>query len=184
MIRYALAVLLIAVSAQARAQDQDRGLAIWSKIYQVFSHPRCANCHVGDDVPIWSGASYGAARPHGMNIHAGSTGDGAEAIACTTCHTPNNSQTPHGPPGAIGWKLPPAKMQWFGKSSAEICGQIKDPARSLASIGKIAEHIETEPLVKWGWSPGAGREPAPYSVYELVEFVKQWDEAGAPCPAK
>jgi hypothetical protein len=37
------------------------------------------------------------------------------------------------------------------------------------------------------WSTGAGRrdlvgEPPPYSVAELVEFLKQWEAAGAPCP--
>ena len=45
MTRYVLVILLIAGPALA----QDPGLAAWSKIHEVFSHPRCANCHVGPD---------------------------------------------------------------------------------------------------------------------------------------
>ena len=176
-------LLLVLLVGPARAQDP--GLAAWDKVYQVFSHPRCGNCHVGaDNVPIWSGPSYGPkAGPHGMNINAGASRIGAETIACSTCHTLHNSQLPHGPPGANGWSLPPASMQWFGKSSSEVCAQIKDRARNgERSIAQIAEHIERAELVRWGWTPGPGREPAPYSAAELAEFVRQWDAAGAPCP--
>ena len=183
MFRYVLALFLMATPALA----QDTGLALWGKIYEVFSHPRCANCHVGpDNVPIWSGSDYGPkARPHGMNINGGASRTGAEYIACNACHTEHNALPPHGPPGAKGWQLAPATMQWFGKSSAEICAQIKDPAHNGGrTVADVAKHIEDEPLVHWGWTPGPGREPAPYSVPQLVEFFKQWDAAGAPCPAK
>ena len=182
-IRYLLAMLLMATPGFA----QDTGLSMWRKIYEVFSHPRCANCHVGpDNVPIWSGPSYGPyPRPHGMNINAGESRIGAEYIACSTCHTRHNSQVPHGPPGAPRWLLPPVSMQWFGKSTSEICAQIKDPERNGdRPIAKIAEHIEHDEVVHWGWAPGPGREPAPYSAAELVEFVKQWDAAGTPCPTE
>jgi len=181
MIRHLLAMLLMTTPALA----QNTGLVIWGKIYEVLSHPRCANCHVGsDNLPIWSGISYGPqARPHGMNINAGASRSGAEYIACSTCHTLHNSQVPHGPPGARLWLLPPVSMQWFNKSSTEICAQIKDPLRNgQRTIAGIAEHIDQEDLVHWGWAPGPGREPPPYSAAELVEFVKQWNETGAPCP--
>ena len=183
MIRHVIPMLLVAAPAFA----QETGLAAWGKIYEVFSHPRCANCHVGSDsVPIWSGSSYGPdARPHGMNIHGGASRIGAEYIACSTCHTQHNSELPHGPPGAPVWLLPAVEMQWFGKASAEICAQVKDPARNgNRTVAKVAEHIERDELVHWGWAPGPGREPAPYSVAQLVEFLKQWDAAGAPCPTK
>ncbi|MEW6640981.1 MAG: hypothetical protein AB1586_10790 [Pseudomonadota bacterium] len=183
MIRHVLAILLISTPAAA----QDQGPQLWSKIYEVFSHPRCANCHVGpDNVPIWSGSSYGPKpRPHGMNINAGMSRIGAETIACGTCHGLHNSQVPHGPPGAQEWLLPPPDMQWFGKSSAEICAQIKDPARNGGrTIDKIAEHIAQSEVVHWGWAPGPGREPAPSSAAQLVEFVREWGAAGAPCPTQ
>jgi len=183
MIRYVFALLLLATPAVA----QDTGLAMWSKIHEVLSHPRCANCHVGpDNVPIWSGSTYGPkARPHGMNINAGASRTGAEHIACGTCHTPHNAQVPHGPPGAHRWLLPPASMQWFGKSSAEICAQIKDPARKgERTVAQLADHIRHEELVHWAWAPGPGREPPPYSAAQLAEFVQQWEAAGAPCPGR
>jgi hypothetical protein len=66
MTRYVLAMLLMASPALA----QDPGLAAWSKIHEVFSHPRCANCHVGpDNVPIWSGSSYGPKAPRDISKH-------------------------------------------------------------------------------------------------------------------
>jgi hypothetical protein len=126
MTRYVPLILLTVTPALA----QDTSLAVWDKIYKVFSHPRCTNCHVDSyNVPIWSGPSYGPEpRPHGMNISGGTSRVGAEFIACGSCHTEHNSPLPHGPPGAPGWSLPPVEMQWFGKSSADICSQIKDGA--------------------------------------------------------
>ena len=182
MIRYVLVMLLMTTPALA----QDTGLEVWNKIYEVFSHPRCANCHVGpDNVPIWSGPSYGPTRPHAMNINGGASRSGAEHIACNSCHTHHNSQLPHGPPGAAVWLLPPVSMQWFDKSSAEICAQIKDPKRNgNRTIAKVEAHIDHDALVHWGWAPGPGREPAPFSAAQLFGFIKQWDAAGAPCPPK
>ncbi|HET9536219.1 MAG TPA: hypothetical protein VFP43_12870, partial [Mesorhizobium sp.] len=41
------------------AQPTDAGgMAMWEKIYAVFSHPRCANCHVEDARPRWSGPEF------------------------------------------------------------------------------------------------------------------------------
>jgi hypothetical protein len=183
MFRCAFFMLLMMNAAVA----QEAGTAAWTHIHEVLSHPRCVNCHVGpDNLPIWSGASYGTKpRPHGMNINAGASRSGAEYILCSTCHASQNSQLPHGPPGAHIWSLAPVSMQWFEKSSGEICAQIKDPMRNgNRSIAQIVEHIEHEPLVHWAWTPGPGREPAPYSVAQLVEYLKQWDAAGAPCPTK
>lgn len=181
MIRYVSAMLVMTTCALA----QDGGLAGWNQIYEVFSHPRCANCHVGpDNVPMWSGPEYGPdARPHGMNVTGGASRKGVEHIACSSCHTQHNTQLPHGPPGAPVWLLPPISMQWFGKSSAEICAQIKDPTRNGdRTIADVSKHIERDALVHWGWAPGPGRGPAPQSPARLVEFLKQWDPAGAPCP--
>jgi hypothetical protein len=178
--------LLLLVLLVSPALAQDSRLTAWRKIYQVFSHPRCANCHVGpDNVPIWSGSSYGPkARPHGMNINAGPSRKGEDSILCNTCHRHYNALEVHGPPGTKkGWLLAPVSMQWFGKTSAEICAQIKDlPASNgdFSSIAKIAEHVRHEPLVQWGWMPGPGREPAPYSADEVADFLMHWNMG--PCP--
>jgi hypothetical protein len=198
MIRLVLVLLFVATPALA----QDAGLEAWSKIHEVFSHPRCANCHVGDDrVPMWSGRSYGPKpRPHGMNINGGTSRSGDESIPCTSCHTKHNSSVPHGPPGADpdekGWRLAPVSMQWFGKSSAEICEQVKDESRNGGrNIAKLVEHIKDEKLVQWGWKPGLGdlspedrapreREIPRYSREQVIEFLEKWGAAGTPCPTK
>ncbi len=86
-----------------------------------------------DGRAVWLVTRNGIARcaPHGMNITGGADRIGAEnGLWCTTCHNHHNAELPHGPPGAHVWLLAPVAMQWWGKSSAQICEQIKDPARS------------------------------------------------------
>ncbi len=170
---------------EAGSVSQEDGLANWAKIHEVFSHPRCANCHVDDSgIPMWSGPSYGKTRPHGMFISGGETRIGIEFVQCGTCHGRENSPTPHGPPGNEVWLLAPAEMQWFDKSSQEICEQIKDPERNGGrTILEVAEHVSHDPLVHWGWDPGPGREAAPYSAAETTDSILKWQAAGAPCPS-
>ena len=171
------------VPATAPVVDAAVGLPLWDKLNQVFSHPRCANCHVEDARPRWSGAHYGPTRVHAFNVQRGADGFGNPGLRCTTCHFESNSSTLHGPPGAHNWHLAPVSMVWFGKSSAEICAQIKDPARNgNRSLDDIANHIRDDKLVAWGWQPGPGREPAPGSAEETFEALKAWTAAGAPCP--
>ena len=96
-----------------------------------------------------------------------------------------NAAKLHGPPGAPAWHLAPVEMAWFDKSSAEICAQIKDPARNGdRTLDEVAEHVRDDPLVGWGWDPGPGREPAPGSAQEAFSALKRWAEAGAPCPER
>ena len=155
----------------------------WAKIYEVFSHPRCANCHVPEDNrPRWSGPSYGETRFHGMNINGGESRIGAEGLPCSTCHEEANAPVPHGPPGAPHWALAPVEMVWWNRSSAEVCAQIKDEDRNGGrSLAEVADHIAEDPLVLWGWDPGPDREAAPYSAEQVATFVREWDAAGAPC---
>lgn len=192
----AMACSILAVASVQAAEDglavssgqslaPQAALATWGKIYEVFSHPRCANCHVPEDNrPRWSGAHYGEdAQYHGMYINGGVSRSGAESIVCTTCHQKENSEVLHGPPGAEVWALAPLEMVWWEKSSAEICAQIKDPSRNgQRSLQAVADHIDHDALVHWGWNPGLGREPAPYSAKEVVKFINDWAASGAPCP--
>lgn len=116
----------------------EEGLAHWQTFYEVASHPRCSNCHVGpSNVPMWSGPSYGKTRPHGMNINADESRIGVEALVCSTCHTTlsepneNANRTPHAAPRvASTWGLAPVEAEWFGKSSNYVCNQLKDPQRN------------------------------------------------------
>ena len=111
------------------------GLANWQKFYEVASHPRCRNCHVGpNNIPMRSGPSYDKPKPHGMKINAGPSRVGAETVPCTFCRSiqaKTNAKTnalPHSPPKvAMTWALPPVKAAWFGKSSTYICNQLKNP---------------------------------------------------------
>lgn len=168
------------------------GLENWAKFYEVASHPRCANCHVGpENLPMWSGPSYGETRPHGMAINAGESRIGAEAVMCQTCHTtlkesrPDANTIPHAAPRvAMAWMLAPVEAEWFGKSSADICTQLKDPERNgNRSIRDVAAHLDHDLILHWAWNPGGTREPAPYSLQESMDFLMKWSAAGAPCPA-
>jgi hypothetical protein len=166
--------------------DAERGLPEWERIHAVLSHPRCANCHVEDDRPRWSGTHYGATRTHAFNVRRGEDGSGFgnPGLRCTTCHLEANSPVPHGPPGAPLWHLAPAEMVWFGKSSSEICEQIKDPKRNGGrTLEEIAAHVRNDSLVAWGWEPGPGREPAPGSAEETFAAIERWTNYGAPCPS-
>ena len=109
---------------------------------------------------------------------------GAEnGLLCLSCHTPHNSLLKNGPPGAVPWLLAPLNMQWYGKSSAEICEQVKDVRRNgNRSLEALAHHVEADPLVNWGWSPGVGRDPAPYTSADTAGFIRAWARQGAPCP--
>ncbi len=166
--------------------DREAGLSAWAKIYEVFSHPRCASCHVDDGKPMWSGDHYGGTRVHGMNV--GGDPDqllGSPGLMCTTCHMAENSSKLHGPPGNDVWHLAPKEMVWWQKSSTYICAQIQDPERNGGrTIAEIEEHVAKDSLVAWGWNPGPGREPAPYSASQTAAFINIWIQNGAPCPAE
>jgi len=114
--------------------SREDGLAAWDRVYEVASHPRCSNCHVGaSGRPMWSGPTYGRTRPHGMNIVAGESRTGAEYVLCSTCHAyrEGSNDVPHAAPQvAMNWQLAPAEAEWFGKSSIEICEQLRDPKRN------------------------------------------------------
>lgn len=178
------AIAATEVSAETLARET--GLAHWAKVYDVLSNPRCANCHVGDDNrPMWSGPNYGVSRKHGMNINAGTSRSGEEHIACSTCHGATNGTLPHAPPGAAAeWRLAPVEFEWFGKSSREVCEQMRDPARNGGrSANDLAEHVNHDAFVGWGWEPGLGRTPAPLSQAEHEADIRAWGAAGMPCPS-
>lgn len=172
--------------------SNEQGLAAWERIYEVTSHPRCSNCHVGaDNKPMWSGPSFDKTKPHGMNIVAGESRIGAETLACSTCHTtlstdrPDANTTPHmAPKVAMAWQLAPVEAEWFGKPSYEICNQLRDPERNGdRTFMELAAHLDHDLILHWAWKPGGNREPAPYSLQEHVNDILEWGVAGMPCPS-
>lgn len=173
------------------AATEAEGLEAWARIYAVASHPRCANCHTGpSDRPMWSGPSYGEARVHGMNIRAGDSRMGVEYTSCQTCHTTldtdreNANSTPHAAPRvAAFWRLAPVEADWFGRSSVQICEQLRDPAlNGDRDMLALAAHLDHDVILHWAWNPGGGREAAPYSLQDHVTDILTWGVAGMPCP--
>jgi len=184
----ALAFIVLAGLFPADVSAQEAGLAAWDRIYAVASHPRCTNCHVGDSGrPAWEGLGYRTGRLHGMNIVAGESRIGAENIPCRTCHIgaegPND--VPHAAPQLDdAWRLPPVELAWRGKTSAEVCNQLRDPETNDGfNLAELVEHVRTSEFVRWGFEPGADREPAPGSVEDLAQYLLVWGEEGMPCAA-
>jgi len=199
--RFGAALLFLALScAMAAAEGEnvtiappeaatvEEGLAAFDRIYEVASHPRCSNCHVGpDNIPMWSGPTYGdSPRPHGMNVNAGESRIGAETLLCSTCHAYSerlNDQPHAAPQVAMTWMLPPSEAAWFGATPVEICTQLRDPERNGGrDMLAIAAHLDHDLILHWAWNPGGGREPAPYSLQEHVDDILIWGVAGMPCP--
>lgn len=200
MQRIIAAVLALVLAAPAAAEGEnvsinppaegsvskEEGLSAFVRVYEVASHPRCSNCHVGaDNRPMWSGPSYGETRPHGMNIIAGESRIGAETVLCSTCHAYNEGANdgPHmAPQVAMNWQLAPVEAEWFGKTAVEVCNQLRDPERNGGrDFMEIASHLDHDLILHWAWNPGGGREPAPYSLQEHVDDVLAWGVAGYPC---
>ncbi|MFV0360575.1 hypothetical protein [Tropicimonas sp.] len=177
--------------APAAAVSREEGLGAWARIYEVASHPRCQNCHVGaDNIPMWSGPTYGRSRPHGMHISAGESRIGAEYVPCGACHAQlveGAGQAPHmAPQVATYWQLAPVEAAWFGKSSAEVCAQLSDTdLNGGRDQNDLAEYLRDDAvsggMTQWGWNPGGGREPAPYSLEEFANDILAWGAAGFPC---
>lgn len=117
-------------------------------------------------------------------------GYGRLGMSCATCHGDQNAPLPGSPPGAKHWRLAPKHMGWAGQTATELCMQFKDAA---PRIRKVMGHIvrdpegtcptwQPDPLVKWGWEPGPGREPVPGTFDQFTQILTWWMEAGAPCP--
>jgi len=168
---------------------QQEGLAAWDRIFEVTSHPRCANCHVGpSDVPMWSGPSFDKARPHGMAVRAGESRIGVEYVPCATCHVTDTAlerghPVPHDAPRVpAAWQLAPPEAHWFGQSSHKICTQLRDPTRNGGrDLTALATHLDHDVILHWAWNPGGTREPAPYSLQDHVTDLLIWGTAGFPC---
>lgn len=168
------------------------GLAAWDSIHAVLTHRRCLNCHVGaDNVPLWGTAAV-PSRIHGMAINAGDSRIGAETISCNACHHTSirANAVPHAASHTgMDWRLAPLEFQWTDRSSAEICAQLRDPARNgNRDAAGLVEHIlhdaEEIGFITWSFDPGAGREPAPGGLQAHLEDMATWTAAGMPCPAE
>ena len=190
MVCAALAFGLSVVAVAAAAQQPDHvaldGLAAWDRIEPVVTHPRCTNCHVGEDGrPGWGGLGKGRGALHGMNIVAGASRIGAETLPCRTCHLSRAPvlQRPHAPPAVNdAWRLPPAALGWRGLSGSALCRKLRDPARTDGwDAAALAAHVRISAFVAWSFAPGPGRTVPPGGVTSLAQDILEWGRAGAPC---
>jgi len=161
------------------ADINTRSAAIFTELGRVLTHPRCMNCHPAGDRPRQGDAR----RLHEPPVARGPDGHGTETMRCDTCHQKANFD-PGRVPGHPQWHLAPREMAWEGKTIAEICAQIKDPARNGGRKPEdLIAHIGKDTLVGWAWAPGYGREPAPGTQDEAGALVEAWVKSGAACPA-
>jgi len=163
-------------AADARAD----GWSAFAEIASVLTCPRCISCHVPGDAPLQGDGG----RPHNMNVKRGVDGSGTPALRCSTCHQTENSEAVHAPPGAPDWRLPPPRMRmaWLGLGTEALCQSLKDPARNGGrSLAALEEHLRSDAIVNWAWSPGPGRQPPPLSHEAFVARFVAWEQAGAPC---
>lgn len=162
------------------ADTDARSAAVFSELGKVLTHPRCTNCHPAGDRPRQGDAS----RLHQPPVTRGADGHGLPAMRCSICHQ-NANFDPGRMPGHPEWHLAPLEMAWEGKTVAEICAQIKDPARiGGRKVEDLVHHIGEDTLVGWAWAPGAGRSPAPGTQKQAGALVEAWVKTGAACPAK
>ena len=175
---------LKSVSAFASIRSRtERSAAYFTEAGRVFQHPRCLNCHPKERMPTQGDDLHA----HVPTMLATETGHGMPALQCNTCHQPANVST-HllsvgSIPGHPHWALAPASMAWQGLSLAEICEQIKDPARNGGrSLEAIQKHVAEDSLVGWAWRPGDGRAAAPGTQHDFGELISAWIQTGATCP--
>ena len=173
-------VALKPVADFAKLSDSnERAVALFQEAGKVITSARCMNCHPAGERPTQTDRM----TPHQPLVVRGEAGMGAAGgLACTTCHHETNFD-PAGVPGNPKWSLAPIEMAWQGKSLAQICSQIKDPARNGGKdMAALVKHMAEDELVGWGWNPGAGRTPAPGTQKQFGELFKAWADAGAGCP--
>jgi hypothetical protein len=162
-----------------------RSLALFAEAAKVITSPRCMNCHPAGDTAT-QGNDEHVHQPAALR---GEAGVGVPGLPCASCHTDKNFPLAVGAasyqsiPGHPRWGLAPIEMAWQGKTPAEICRQIKDPARNGGrSLALLQEHMTKDDLVGWAWHPGPGRRPAPGTQEEFGTIIAAWMDSGAECP--
>jgi hypothetical protein len=153
-----------------------RSVALFVEAGKVFHHPRCQNCHPGDDRP-----RQGEGRAHQPPVRSGADGAGVPGLRCAARHGEANYDAV-GMPGLAGWHLAPTSMG-LRAPLPTICAQLKDPDKNGSrNLDDVVKHVANDPLVVWAWTPGPGRRPAPGTHATFSALVRAWAETGAECP--
>jgi hypothetical protein len=156
----------------------ERSRALFAEASRVLFHPRCANCHPSGDAPT----QRDDLERHDPPVVRGEHDQGVPGLMCGSCHQDDNAALAR-VPGAPKWQLAPREMAWQDRSAHQVCEQIKDRSRNgNRTLDALVEHVAHDPLVGWGWHPGADRAPAPGTQAEAGALVAAWVASGAECP--
>ncbi len=166
---------LAELGPQADATATSR--AAFAEASKVLTHARCMNCHPSDDQPRQRELN----EVHDPPVAGGMGGFGSPNMYCPTCHQLENVELSR-VPGAPNWHLAPPQMAWLGRTPAQICAQLKDPAKNGGrTLAQLVEHVSKDALVGWAWAPGADREPAPGTQQAFGALMAAWADNGAVC---
>jgi hypothetical protein len=185
-------LLTAAVLAHGQANrpsdaEKSKALAAWDDIVAVLRHPRCLNCHQ-ENVPL-QGDKQRIHIP--LVVRGPGSGEynsqGVSAMRCRNCHNASGndetSGTPGGGDGIDRWRLAPHTMTWQGLSSAKLCEIIQDKSLNGNMDGPaLIHHMDSSPLVIWGWEPGGDRKKVPMLHDDFIDQMKIWVAGGMACP--
>ena len=129
------------------------------KLYPVFSHARCTNCH--GRVNLVTGANH-------------ATGPAAQFSNCTTsgCHTPKEGFPPK------EWQVAPESMSMAGKDARQACATLK----THVTAQQFFTIVQSDELIHWAFNPGGSRLPAPGGYANFLRNSEEWVKGGGYCP--
>lgn len=181
------------ISRATRGRDDAGARAAFQDAYKVFKHARCINCHPAGNAPLQGDEG----RLHAFRVKRGIDGQGVFSAKCTNCHQAKNQSGMHAPPGApdtIKEKANKGESRWHMPSTAtplifqnrtarQICLQLLDKKQNGGlTPEQLVDHVNHDPLVLWGWSPGEGRTAPELTHTQFVQKVKEWIDKGGACP--
>src|SRR4029453_1704573 len=124
MTQFVVAFAVWFIAAAPGQSDSVSSFQAFQKAATVLRHPRCVNCHIPGDSPLFGSAG----EVHAMRVKRGTDGGGTAVMRCGTCHQETNAEILHGPPGPNEGRLPPAKsrLAWVGLNDQQLCRAIID----------------------------------------------------------
>src|SRR6266542_1908610 len=173
---FGLAILFTTIGVLTAAAQQAPpptvgGGAAFQPIAQVFTNPRCYNCHGGVD-PFTGLNHGGGAQPH----------DNEVCIACHVDAAQYGFVTASDDTRQRVWRMAPPSLNIVGKSTDEICGMLHRFEAADPTVGthRVAQHVNASKMVLLafeGKRAGASSsvDPPPGTLADLVQQAKDWD---------
>jgi hypothetical protein len=160
---------------------------LFEKIYPVFVHPRCANCH---GIVVEEGGQPDTASPDSHPADpANDPKPGRDE--CDECHSQPKEVAD------AGWTLAPLHLRWAGMDKDTLCVVQASEARKRnrqaggsgrGTTGSYMFHLVEDPFITQAFTGEAGGQrathPLPTPVPARDPFIaaaQEWIDAGAPC---